>query len=89
MGVEYLSEVNEDLPLGKMLDLNIPILFVFGTGDRYTESSRRAVQELNSDLVSCIEIPDANHLFNRREWVDQVNTNTIEWITKSCKTLDS
>lgn len=85
LGVDYLKEANQDLPVGELLDHPLPKLFVFGTGDVHTlgfQAELQALRKTRSDF-DLQEIDGANHLFNRVSWSEELVSKTVEWVLKT------
>lgn len=89
MGIDYLKEANEDMMIEEIMELNMPKLFVFGTGDTHTLGLQHELDEFALPADACIEkIDGANHLFSRVEWSAQVIKLTTDWVNAlSDKTL--
>ncbi len=81
MGIDYLKEANEDMMIEEVLDIHLPKLFVFGTGDTHTLQLQQELKSMTlpQDL-QIEEVAEANHLFNRVEWSEQVVQLTIDWV---------
>ena len=86
MGQDYLKEVNEDLDLTALLDRPVPKLFAFGTGDTHTLLFQRELGSIREQTqnLSILEIPGANHIFNRVTWSTQLIEGTIDWVLNVC-----
>lgn len=81
MGIDYLKEANEDMLIEEVMGLNMPKLFVFGTGDIHTLPLQ---QELDAfplpDDAAIEKIDGANHLFSSVEWSAQLIKLTADWV---------
>ena len=89
MGIDYLKEANEDMQIEDVMELNIPKLFVFGTGDTHTLPLQKELDAFSLPDGATIEkINGANHLFSKVEWSAQVIKITTDWVNAlSGKTL--
>jgi alpha/beta superfamily hydrolase len=84
MGLDYLNEVNQDIPIDDILNSPVPKLFVFGTGDVHTlafQKELKARRDQRQDFDVC-EIDSANHIFSRAAWSDQLIETTVEWVLR-------
>ncbi len=82
MGMDYLKEANQDTTVDDILNHALPKLMVFGTGDIHTlefqkEFKTKRNAGSNFDLY---EIENANHLFNRLSWSEELVDKTIGWV---------
>jgi uncharacterized protein len=81
MGIDYLKEANEDLLLEEVMELNMPKLFVFGSGDVHTLPLQQELDQFSLSGNTTIEkIDGANHLFSTVEWSAQVIKLTTDWV---------
>lgn len=83
MGLDYLKEANQDMRIEEITGLDMPKLFVFGTGDKHTIGLQQELKERPPLMHQCaiLEIEGANHLFSRVAWSAEVIQKTVDWLT--------
>lgn len=84
VGQQYLRQVSTpDKGYERIKSSSKPILAVFGGGDDAVEVTKHELEKLLADGRSNIgikTIEEADHLFSREKWRDEVTKETVQWI---------